>query len=102
MFNSTFTHWCLAYPDEPAMGMAMVTTCYTTVGEIIIGVTFLCLDYFLLVSSVVCTGPQTPLLSWHIALIVLGVLASLVALVVIISGMAVACGCELAVFYGSN
>ena len=51
---------------------------------------------------VVCTGPQTPLLPWHIALIVLGVLASLIALVVIISGMAVACGCKLAVFYGSN
>ena len=54
------------------------------------------------VSSVVCTGPQIPLLPWHIALVLLGVLVLLVAVLVIISGIVVACGCKLAVFYGSN
>ena len=54
------------------------------------------------VSSVVCAGPQIPLLPWHIALILLGVLVLLVAVLVIISGIVVACGCKLTVFYGSN
>ena len=36
-----------------------------------------------------------PLQSWHIALLVVGVLAWLVAIGVILAGMLVACGCEL-------
>ena len=36
-----------------------------------------------------------PLQSWHIALLVVGVLAWLVTIAVILAGMLVACGCEL-------